>query len=371
MENKTIKTRESSFELLRIFAMFMIVAHHLSVHGVQQVSFDSRYLSYTNGSFFNQLFTCFLIPGGKVGVALFFMITGFFMCRKENFSVKKVVIQSAFCSVVTGVLFLISVLSSKFGICGGGYDFPEFSGKIHYVLKCFFQPVTSNWWFVSAYVILILCCPLINKYIVNFSKRTFIIFLFISWAFLYSVSGVLGNEYYSLIRAFFFYLLGAFIRFYSEKFNASKIVFAVLACVVLWIVMAFCFYKNSLGHNEINSISFFDAILNKIYFILEHCISLPLFAFLFFKIFMSLNIKENSFINKTSSLTFGVYLIHDSTFGRYFIWNHLLHISDRQFNSKYFPFFAILDILLVFLICSVLSSAMLHFTQKIEKKWRK
>ena len=35
MENKTIKTRESSFELLRIFAMFMIVAHHLSVHGVQ------------------------------------------------------------------------------------------------------------------------------------------------------------------------------------------------------------------------------------------------------------------------------------------------------------------------------------------------
>ena len=87
MENKTIKTRESSFELLRIFAMFMIVAHHLSVHGVQQVSFDSRYLSYTNGSFFNQLFTCFLIPGGKVGVALFFMITGFFMCRKENSSV--------------------------------------------------------------------------------------------------------------------------------------------------------------------------------------------------------------------------------------------------------------------------------------------
>ena len=120
MENKTIKTRESSVELLRIFAMFMIVAHHLSVHGVQQVSFDSRYLSYTNGSFFNQLFTCFLIPGGKVGVALFFMITGFFMCRKENSSVKKVVIQSAFCSVVTGVLFLISVLSSKVGICGGG-----------------------------------------------------------------------------------------------------------------------------------------------------------------------------------------------------------------------------------------------------------
>ena len=99
--------------------------------------------------------------------------------------------------------------------------------------------------------------PLINKYILQFSKRTFIIFLFISWAFLYSAGGVLGNEYYSLIRAFFFYLLGAFIKLHSkEKFNVPKIVFAVLACLVLWAVMTFCFYKNSLVHNEINSISF-------------------------------------------------------------------------------------------------------------------
>ena len=135
--------------------------------------------------------------------------------------------------------------------------------------------------------------------------------------------------------------------------------------------MTFCFYKNSLVHNEINSISFFDAVMNKFFFILEHCISLPVFAFLFFKIFMSLNLKENSFINKISSLTFGVYLIHDSAFGRFFIWNHLLHISDRQFSSKYFPVFAVLDILLVFFVSSVLSSLMLHFTQKIEGKWKR
>ena len=214
--------------------------------------------------------------------------------------------------------------------------------------------------------------PLINKYILQFSKRTSIIFLFVSWAFLYSAGGVLGNEYYSLIRAFFFYILGAFIKLHSEvKFNAPKIVFAVLACLVLWAVMTFCFYKNSLVHNEINSISFFDAVMNKFFFILEHCISLPVFAFLFFKIFMSLNLKENSFINKISSLTFGVYLIHDSAFGRFFIWNHLLHISDRQFSSKYFPVFAVLDILLVFFVSSVLSSLMLHFTQKIEGKWKR
>lgn len=119
MENKTVKNRESNFELVRIFAMLMIVAHHLSVHGVQQISFDSSYLSYANGSFFNQLFTCFLIPGGKIGVALFFMITGFFMCKKENSSAKKVVIQTAFCSVLTGLLFVISIIAAKFGIWGG------------------------------------------------------------------------------------------------------------------------------------------------------------------------------------------------------------------------------------------------------------
>ncbi|MGN0729318.1 acyltransferase family protein [Treponema sp.] len=119
MENKVIKTRQSNFELLRIFAMVMIVASHLAVHGVQQVLLDSKYLAYTGGSFVNQLFTCFLPAGGGIGVALFFMITGFFMCRKENSSVKKVVVQAVFYSILTGVLFICSLVLSKFGIWGG------------------------------------------------------------------------------------------------------------------------------------------------------------------------------------------------------------------------------------------------------------
>ncbi|MGN0729317.1 acyltransferase family protein [Treponema sp.] len=251
---------------------------------------------------------------------------------------------------------------------GGGYKFPEFPGvnKILYILKCFFQPVSTNCWFVSAYVILILCCPIINKYILQISRRTFVLFLFISWAFLYSASSVLGNNYFSLIRAFFFYSLGAFIKLHSDKkFNTPKIMSALFVCAVLWCIMSFCCYKTSVDIQELKSSSISDVILNRIYSILNVCISLPLFVFLFFKVFMSLNVRENSVINKIASATFGVYLIHDSAFGRYFIWNHLLHISDRQFNSRYFPLLAIADILAVFSVCSVLSMIILHFTQNI------
>ena len=60
------------------------------------------------------------------------------MCKKENSSAKKVIIQTAFCSVLTGFFFVISIIAAKFGIWG--YNFPEFSGKnkILYILKCFY-----------------------------------------------------------------------------------------------------------------------------------------------------------------------------------------------------------------------------------------
>ena len=81
-------TRESNFELLRILAMLMIVASHYAVHGI---GFDN----WTTGSLVNRWCIAFFFSGGEIGVALFFMISGYFLIIKEKISVKKVV-QSLF-----------------------------------------------------------------------------------------------------------------------------------------------------------------------------------------------------------------------------------------------------------------------------------
>ncbi len=101
--------RESNFELMRIFAMLMIVAHHLAVHGVTSQAF------YESSSLLNKAFASFLIPGGTIGVALFFMLSGFFLCKKEKGSVKKVALEAAFYSFTLGLIFVIAYALSKMG----------------------------------------------------------------------------------------------------------------------------------------------------------------------------------------------------------------------------------------------------------------
>lgn len=71
--------RSSNFELLRIFAMLMIVAAHYAGHGIKHVLVPELESAWLSGSLTNRVFTSFLIPGGKIGVGIFFVLTGYFM----------------------------------------------------------------------------------------------------------------------------------------------------------------------------------------------------------------------------------------------------------------------------------------------------
>jgi|688.fasta_scaffold20147_5 peptidoglycan/LPS O-acetylase OafA/YrhL len=64
-----MKKRNPSLELLRIVSMILIVAHHYVVHG-------GVYTSTNN--LMNELIVQFLLYGGKLGVMIFIMITGYF-----------------------------------------------------------------------------------------------------------------------------------------------------------------------------------------------------------------------------------------------------------------------------------------------------
>lgn len=92
-----IKKRESNFELLRIFAMFMIITHHYVVHGILSLEGKIDYSVWRMGAFFNKIFSSVLWPGGGIGVALFFMITGYFSVDKEkSLKLKKIILTSVF-----------------------------------------------------------------------------------------------------------------------------------------------------------------------------------------------------------------------------------------------------------------------------------
>ena len=112
-------------------------------------------------------------------------------------------------------------------------------------MRSFFRPVTSGWWFTTAYVILILICPVINDFIKRLTRKGFVCFLLVVWAFYYTVGFAIGDVYFSIVRAVLFYLLGAFIKMHCSK-KISKIRFTVYAilCVALWALMSFLFYNS-------------------------------------------------------------------------------------------------------------------------------
>ena len=69
--------RNSSIELLRIIAMFMILAHHFIGHN----GYDVLKLPLGPERIFFQLV---MAGGGKVGVAIFFSISAWFFLDKEQ-----------------------------------------------------------------------------------------------------------------------------------------------------------------------------------------------------------------------------------------------------------------------------------------------
>ena len=63
--------RSSNIELLRIIAMIMIIAHHVSVHS--GFVYPGEIIS------FNRLWIQFIQLGGKIGVNIFVLISGYFL----------------------------------------------------------------------------------------------------------------------------------------------------------------------------------------------------------------------------------------------------------------------------------------------------
>lgn len=104
--------RDSGLELLRIAAMLLIVCHHFSVHSALPLGGG-----YTGSHPFNVLWAQWLAFGGKLGVDIFVMISGYFLITKcaHIKSILRLILTTAFYG---GVIYCIYVISSTYG---GGY----------------------------------------------------------------------------------------------------------------------------------------------------------------------------------------------------------------------------------------------------------
>ena len=86
LKKDTQVKRNSNIEILRILCMFLIVLHHVVVHGL---AYGNGTLNSTASITINQFIIKLMSMGGKMGVDLFVLISGYFLVNSK-FKLKKV-----------------------------------------------------------------------------------------------------------------------------------------------------------------------------------------------------------------------------------------------------------------------------------------
>ena len=316
--------RNSNLELLRIISMFLIVAHHYSLHGFIKIE--------TYNVDYNKCLIDILSLGGKIGVACFILISGYFMLdNKLNMKkIWKIMGEVYFYSYGMLVLFF-TVLE------------PVNEMNAMSIITSILPITYSAYWFITDYIILMIISPYLNKFIYNLNKtelRNFIICMVFLWS-IYKTITTAELGYNDLGWFIVLYCIAAYIKLYVEfiikKSKKNKII--LLTSILIFIILTIgC---NILTKNTGNIFYLkYIRIISSLNSILTTILSTTMFLY-----FLKKEEKYNSIINKISKYTLGIYLIHDNILFRPYLWNNILK-NEQFYASNFLIIHAIISIVL-------------------------
>ncbi len=279
--------RNSNLELLRIISMVLILFHHYSLHGFPMegvaLGWQKRFLQ-------------FLSLGGKVGVNLFVLISGYFLIE-SRFQVRKL------------LKLLAQVLFYSLGLFGVtvGLGITDFSLRSLY--RSILPISTGLYWFMTAYVILYLLSPYLNSWVKGMQRRQhgklLGIFL-VLWVVIGTLPGV-SMAYSALFWFVVLYLLSAYLRLYPQEgwqHNRRLQAGACLAAGVLLCLSVVIIDLLSLRYPALAS--------HATDFKKENSIFVFVLSVSLFLLFLHRRPFVNRWINQLALSMLGVYLLHEN-----------------------------------------------------------
>lgn len=279
------KTRNASFELLRIICMFMIVLYHLFV--------KLDYSGVCESAFYSTM----LFPL-HIAVICFVLMSGYFGIQLSFKKLLSFYIQVLFYNIV--VYSVCSIISNEFTVK-------------NFIIS--FLPLSHNQdlWFIRTYLYLMLLSPIINKYLSSAPPEKFKVML----AVLVFISVYLGiksddqslKEGKNITNFILIYFIGHGIRHkiivgdYSLKKD--------IAIFLTFNLSLLSIYYMTFGHGVASFIHRWGWGYNSPLLILN--------AVLLFMVFTKLTIKAN-FISIIAKSVFPIYLIHSNLNVQKLLW---------------------------------------------------
>ncbi len=220
-ENEGYRRQERNFgiDALKILSMLMVVILHVLSHGG---------LSFAASDGVNKEAVQILTIAAKCAVNIFALTTGYLMVGRK-FRAARIIslwLQVFFYALLFNVVLAVFVPNTV-----GGKE----------IIKSFVPVLTGMWWYFTAYFVLSLLIPFINKMLADSSKKQacflvgIILFLFsiVETVFSCSVYGVQNG--YTIVWIVSMYIIGAVIKQHAlfDKLKKRWCALAYFGCVAI------------------------------------------------------------------------------------------------------------------------------------------
>ncbi|MBQ6570535.1 MAG: acyltransferase [Clostridia bacterium] len=378
------KKRNINMEILRIIAMLMVVAGHRfgEGHGIIY-STSMQNINSANYYIYLGIFS-FMVP-----VHLFFLISGYFLIDSD-FKSKRVynIWRPAFFYCVLlffvsgGLRILFDRYTGRHLLLALGIAPEELSYRIQTWndffgnfksftswLDGFFPVLRGRYGFVCCYIAMYLFSHYINKVLRSITKKQYqflVAVCFLSFAVLpiiFHTDILKISDTSGIVWAMFMYIVAGYIKLHFDikKYKPRTYMLAGLGFVLLRII--------SRAVTENLGVALGKDRPTWAWYLYGHDCFIPVmfavFLMLYFLSFERAPKRSDKFIMWLSSVTFGVYLIHDNLMTRLFMWD--LSIADRLRGSFWMWPAAFLDVAIIFIVFGALD----YLRQLAFKAWDK
>ena len=328
-ENKLMKKqkeRNSSFELLRIILITLIVLHHIFINTNSLKKLNRT--NYEKLIYWKYILLKIVSNYGKLGNNVFIMISGYFSVSKTKFNLYKFLyLIFEIYTYYYPSIYIGKKLSKK-------YQNLKFPNYLSY--KIYFPILTSNGnWFIQIYLILLVFIPFINLGLLSLNKKDYknlVIMIIIFYCVLNSIISLynLNSSIFNttpLIRLLLPYIIGGYIKMYGLYY---KLIWEIVGIIYfpLTILSEIIFDILAKKNKNFNFIKFHLYLTYNINSIL--CI---IGSMGFINLFKNLSFY-NKKINFIAASVLGIYLIHGNKNISPFIYN--IWFTTNNLNNKFF-----------------------------------
>ena len=331
MSTKT-KSRDSNIELLRIVSMLLVLGLHVNYLALGKVT-----ISDTATDPLTSLVRMELESLCIVCVNLYVLISGYFGIKIKRKSLLGLLFTILFWQIT---LYTVGIIDGRYSL-----DFN--------LLQKMIVP-GNGYWFVPAYLMLVLFSPLLNAFIEKADKKSLgrFILCFLAVQTMFGYIEPYWNMFingYSVISFMGLYLIGNYIRRYSgEMFRKGPAIYFTIY-LLMGITAGACAF---LAYRYVDSHYILPHVNN--WFIISYISPFAIAgAVSLFIAFTKTKIKNNTVINRMAASAFPVYLIHIHPVVVIYFLRYARYIYN-EFDGIIYAAAITVYIISVYLICVLL-----------------